>query len=168
MEKLDQLARVLGIIVTSELSLVSRPLEKGRPSRLKGNKMTTMTKLARKEAKIHADRYAIEATENYFSSRRGVWFIKDLDHVLIYNNNPYNLLEVRQHELKRIEAELKEIGMKVVARGEAGEPLLGTKELYTQTLLVECGEDRIDDVYQIVGRAAGAAHRELCAALSKK
>jgi transcriptional regulator with XRE-family HTH domain len=151
MDKLDQLARVLGAVITAEVSLVPRPLEKGRPSQTKVEK----PKMKKHQAQEWADHYAQDAHSNYFSSRRGVWYLDDLDCLLIYNNNPWSVDEsIRDREMKRIERRLKEIGIKTLARGTGGEG-------YTVSLLIDCSRDRLDQVVHIGQEAAEWAYGEV-------
>ena len=165
MDKLDQLAKVLGVMVTPEVSQVPLPLEKGRPSSEGKDTMElTTTALSKKEAKDTADFFATEATEKHMESRRGVWYIVDLNLLIVYNNNPFQIdPKIRSREMKRIELGLRKIGIRVLASGQAGDKLWGCDDLYTQTLLLDCGEDRKAEVCQIVDKEASQARQEVIA-----
>ncbi len=143
MDKLDQLARVLGVAVTSEVSLVPRPLEKGRPTVVREKH-----EMNRREAQRWAECFAQDAHDKHFSSRRGVWHIEDLDCLLLYNNNPYASDDsIRPREMKRIERRLKEVGIKILARG-------ASECNYTVSLLLDCSQDRMPQVVTIAEEEA--------------
>ena len=144
MDKLDQLARVLGVTVSSgDISLIPRPLEKGRPKQKKEIKMT------RKEAQKWADYFANDFGENHFESRRGVWHIEDIDCLLLYDNNPYaNDADRRPRQMKEITKRLKKAGIKTLACG-GSEDEVHEGEPYTVSLLLDCSRDRMDEVIEI-------------------
>lgn len=165
MDKLDQLAKVLGVTITSEeVSPTPRPLEKGRPSQ---KVRKTMDKKAAQEC---ADYYAQDAFENYFESRRGVWYLKDVDCLLLYNNNPYQIdPSIRPKEMKRIEKRLKEVGVATLARGEGGNTVNGDSEQsYSMTLLLDCSRDRMDEVIAIAKEETSKGMAEVDAILSNR
>lgn len=148
MEKLDQLARVLGVTVSSdEISLVPRPLEKGRPKQKKETKMT------KQQAQKYADAYANDAHDNYFESRRGIWYFEDLDCLVLYDNNPpANDDELRPKIMKLIQSRLKKVGIKTLACGGSDEKL-SNGDPYTVTLLLDCSRDRKNEVIEIATEA---------------
>ena len=150
MDKLDLLAKVLGVTVTSEVSQVKRPSTKGRPRKKKDGEMDTKTKPTKRELEGLACRAAKNAFENEFSSRRGVWFFEDWDLVVIFNNNPFTDRSFRARELRMLVKELKTLGIRTIARGQFGDSLENSEELYTQTLVLDCGEDRVQDVVNVV------------------
>lgn len=157
MGKLDRLASVLGIIVTSDVSLVPRPLVKGRPPKkpIRRKKMDVTT------AKRWADHYAKDAFTNHFSSRRGVWHIQDLDCLVVYNNNPFGVTSIRPREMQMIQDGANELGIATLARGEGGDVLNNCQDRYTATLLLDCGSDRLNEVVSIVQTAADWAVKEI-------
>lgn len=144
MDKLDQLARVLGVTVhLDEISRVPRPLEMGRPKQRKEKKMT------KQEAQKWADYFANDACENHFESRRGVWHIEDLDCLLLYDNNPYaNDASRRPKQMKAIKERLKKVGIKTIACGGSKEEV-HEGESYTVSLLLDCSQDRMNEVTEI-------------------
>ena len=150
MDKLDQLATVLGVTVTQEVSQVKRPSAKGRPPKRKVDEMQTTLRVNKRELESLASRAAKAAFEEEFSSRRGVWFYEDLNVVVVFNNNPFNDASVRPKELRSLTIELKKLGIKIVALGQYGDTLENCEEQYTQTLVLNCGEDRVQDVVNIV------------------
>lgn len=146
--KLDQLAKVLGVTVTSELSTVPLPSEKGRPKKRKNKVQTIETKQT--EYQSLADHYAREAHQNHFEGRRGVWRI-DADFVIYYNNNPYSSFpEARERENELIEKTLRKEGIKTIAKGQFGAPIADSNELYTTALLLQASGDDIHIVSKIV------------------
>lgn len=152
MDKLDQLARVLGVTVHSdEISLVPRPLEMGRPKQRKEIKMT------KQEAQKLADYFANEAGENYFENRRGVWHIEDIDCLLLYDNNPYqNDPARRPKQMKAIQSQLKKVGIRTLACGGSKDKLPDGNP-YTVSLLLDCSQDRMDEVIEIAQEAVKKA-----------
>lgn len=151
MEKLDQLARVLGVTVSSgEISKVPRPLEKGRPKQRKEIKMT------RQQAQKWADYFANDACENHFECRRGVWHIADIDCLLLFDNNPYaDDADRRPRQMKAITKGLKKAGIKTLACGGSQE--VHDEQSYTVSLLLDCSQDRIDEVIEIAQGAVQTA-----------
>lgn len=159
MKKLDQLAIVLGaVVVTKGVSLVPRPLKKGRPFQKRKSLMT------KEQAQHLADFYAQDAFDSAFQSRRGVWHIEDMDCLLLYNNNPYEGDDSkRPNEMKRIEARLQKIGIKTLARGASArgaskDKIDGGDAPYTVTLLLDCSDDRIHEVSEIVDQVTMASN----------
>ncbi len=156
MAKLDQLAAVLGVYVTSQqVSTFPRPLEKGRPRKhVKGNE-----KMHKNRAQFLANLYAGEAFRNHFSSRRGVWHTEHIDCLLVFNNNPFEVDEsVRPREMKRLEKRLKAAGIKTLARGVGGDKATPS---YTATLLLDCSRDRMQEVIDIARQEAETAIAEI-------
>lgn len=157
MGKLDRLAGILGVSITSDVSLVPRPLAKGRPQK-KQNRRNKMDAAA---AKKRADHYAEDAFRNHFPSRRGVWHIEDLDCLVVYNNNPFRVPDIRPRELQMIKDGLGLLGIETLAEGEGGDPLTNSQERYTATLLLDCSSDRMDEVVSVIQNAADWAVNEM-------
>ncbi len=158
MDKLDQLASILGVTVISEVSLVPRPLEKGRPVTTKKEKPKMNAQLAQK----FADGLAEDAYENHFSSRRGIWHIADIDCLAIYNNHPYGKdASARPRELSRIKKRLAAVGIKTLAMGSGGSTDGGDGQRYTVTLLLDCSVDREDEVVAIAQEETEKTTEEL-------
>lgn len=87
-----------------------------------------------------------------------------LNLLVVFNNNPFQIdSKIRSREMKRIELGLRKIGIRVLASGQAGDKLWGCDDLYTQTLLLGCGEDRKEEVCQIVDKEASQARQEVIA-----
>ena len=105
MDKLDLLAKVLGVTVTSEVSQVKRPSTKGRPRKKKDGEMGHTFK---------------------------------------------RIEQANARELRMLVKELKTLGIRTIARGQFGDSLENSEELYTQTLVLDCGEDRVQDVVNVV------------------
>lgn len=160
MDKLDRLATVLGVTVTREVSQVKRPSVKGRPPKRKVDEMQTLLRADKRELEGLACRAARAAFDDEFSSRRGVWFYEDLNVVVIFNNNPFNDASIRPKELKLLVKELKKLGIKTLARGQYGDILKNSEERYTQTLVLDCGEDSVQDVVNIVNEVGSLASWE--------
>lgn len=165
--KLDQLAKVLGLVVETEVSFVPRPLEKGRP--VKKEKKMSLARLPF-ELKLDAHSLAKEAYTEHFSSRRGVWNIEDLDCLFIFNNNPFYIdSKARPRELRRIIKRLRNAGIMVLARSSYGEGLVDCNEKYTVGILLDCSTDRMNEVADIVQEEAWRSRSEVTEfALSKK
>lgn len=159
MDKLDQLASVLGVTVTQQVSQVKRPSPKGRPPKRKGN-METKVKTSKREFEGLGYRAAKSAFEDEFSTRRGVWFYKDWGVVVVFNNNPFNDPAIRKKELNALVKELKKLGIKTIARSQYGDTLEDGKEKYTQTLVLDCDNERIHDVINAVDEIGSRASWE--------
>ncbi len=164
--KLDQLAKVLGVIVESEVSSIPLPPDKGRPK----EKEMLIRIRSRSEAKEIADHFANDAALNHFSSRRGVWHLESYDRLLfIYNNNPWAIdPQIRIRELARVRRRLNDCGIKILAEGCSSEEWEhgDFKEAYTKGFLLACGEDRQDEVESIVWQEAGRAREEVQSLIS--
>jgi transcriptional regulator with XRE-family HTH domain len=144
--KLDQLAKVLGVTVTSELSSVPLPSEKGRPKKTKVQAIETK----QSEYQRLADYYAREAHQNHIESRRGVWRI-DANLVVYYNNNPYiSFPKAREKENELIEKTLRKERIKTIAKGQFGDTIADSNELYTTVLLLKARGDNMEVVSKIV------------------
>lgn len=91
-----------------------------------------------------AQKFAMDANENHFSSRRGIWFIEDKGVLCIYNNNPYEgFPDQRDKEVAAFRERLKEAGIKELAY--ATYPFDGDEYPgYTYAQIIDAGEDRMD------------------------
>jgi len=134
---LDKLAEVLGLEFTMGVQKLPRRSPMGRKPRKEGKMHGTPGDLQRL-----AKALAKDAHTNYFSSRRGVWFVEDSDVLCLYNNNPYaDYPTLRDDELTEFRRRMKEEGLKELAYATyppEGEEAAG----YTYALLIDCGEDR--------------------------
>ena len=157
MDKLDQLAKVLGISVVQVDSQVKRPSTKGRPRKGKVEKMQKSVSFTKKDYEGLAHRAARDAFEDELSTRRGVWFYEDWGVLVVFNNNPFNDTSVRRKEIATLVRELKKIGVKTIARGQYGDMLDDGKERYTQTLVLDCANDRLQEVVDLVDEIGSAA-----------
>jgi len=147
MEKLDRLAGVLGVSIQFDgVSLVPRPLEMGRP------KQKERAKMDKKRAQQLADGFADDAFKNFFSSRRGIWHIEDVDCLLFYDNNPWeNAPSVRPKQIEDLKRRLKGAGIKLLASGGSNETwdAGGKREPYSISLLLDCSVDRFNEVKEL-------------------
>jgi transcriptional regulator with XRE-family HTH domain len=143
---LDKLAEVLGLEVTVTVQRTRKPSPKGRK---KGKTMKTL--LDRTELQRLAGNLAEDAHENHFSSRRGLWYLDDVEAVCLYNNNPYAFDDtLRDRETKVLRKKLAAAGYKQLAYQTY--PLPGEEgEGYTYALILQAGEDdmaAISDLFQ--------------------
>jgi transcriptional regulator with XRE-family HTH domain len=157
MDKLDQLAKVLGVSVIQEVTQVKRPPVKGRPRKGKADKMQASVSFTKRDYEGLAHRAARDAFENELSTRRGVWFYEDWGLLVVFNNNPFNDTSVRRKEIAALVRDLKRAGIKSIARGQYGDTLDDGKEKYTQTLVLECGNDRLQEVVDLVDEIGSVA-----------
>lgn len=163
MDKLDQLARVFGLVVTPEVSSVPLPLEKGRPnSKTKDQKMMMKERqiFSKTQAYDVAVQVAEKAVAEYFSDRRGVLNLQSIGVLAVYNNNPFHDPTIRPREISRLTERLAAIGISVLAQGYAGEKLKNLEEKYSTALVLDCGEDRMSEVIEIVDQCGGEANDE--------
>lgn len=94
--------------------------------------------------------YAEEAAEHNFESRRGVWYIEDLDCLLLYDNNPYaNYPDVRPRQMRVLQERFEKVGIKTLACG-GSEDEVHEGQSYTVSLLLDCSQDRMDEVMEIL------------------
>ena len=104
--------------------------------------------MMKKEAQHWADYFAQDANEKHFESRRGVWYIEDLDCLLLYDNNPYSSDPTRRpREMRQIRKRLKAAGIETLACGGSRDD--DDVEPYTVSLLLDCNSDRIEEVCDI-------------------
>jgi transcriptional regulator with XRE-family HTH domain len=160
MQKIDQLAKVLGLVVSSEVTL-RKSVERGRPKMLK----EVSKKLSRLERVELADQMSDKAHNEWFSDRRGVAYLSSYGLLFAYNNNPWaDGPKYRRSELERVKARLKSIGIKILAEGQGSEKIEDQNyegEAYTIGWLLDCDEDRTDEVLQIIAEEAGNTRKEL-------
>ena len=149
LDTLDKLADVLGLEVTTTVPSVKRPAPKGR----RPTKEKSMIAIAKRQPnwKDHARLLAMDAHENHFESRRGVWFVEDLGVLCIYNNNPYCAESPlnRDEETKRFLKSMKAAGIKKLAYETyplPGNEEDGGKPGYTYAMILDAGLEKMDFV----------------------
>lgn len=163
MDKLDQLAKVFGLVVTPEVSSVPLPLEKGRPNTKTKDKVSMLKErkaLSKEQAHDLAVRVAEKAFSDYFPDRRGVLNLQSIGVIAVYNNNPFHDPTIRPRETKRLTERLAGIGIHVLAQGFGGEKLQNSDEKYTAALVLDCDEDRMSEVLDIVDECGWEAKEE--------
>ena len=69
--------------------------------------------------------------------------------------------------MKRVQKRLKEQGIETLAMGQGGDKLKGSDDFYTATLVVDCGEDRMAEVVDVVDEYASQAMMEIRAVIAK-
>jgi hypothetical protein len=85
-----------------------------------------------------AELCAKDAFDNYFPSRRGIWYFEDLDVLVFYDNNPYDndpLYMRRMDELCQYRHALNEAGLEELGFGT-------TEDGYSYALVIDAGRDR--------------------------
>jgi hypothetical protein len=103
---------------------------------------------------------AKDAHENYFPSRRGIWYFADVDKLCIYNNNPYaGHPQLRDEETAAIREWLAAKGIRELAY--ATYPDAG----YTYAIIIDASEDMEDEIVEgceeIVGQSIRRVYAEL-------
>lgn len=169
MQKLDQLATVLGVSVQSEVSM-KKAVDRGRPRKKENQAMLTKLRTKR-EMKACADYFAEKANTEYISDRRGVMHLESYDLVFVYNNNPWQAgVQYRRREMKRVEERLKNLGIEILARGSSPEEegASSVQEPYTVGLLLACGQDRQLEILDIVNEEGSRASAEVRIATQRK
>ena len=144
LDLLDKLADALGLQVVVTVQMTQRPSKRGRKKKKEVvDKMKSPSywrKLAKNAAKV--------AGENYFSSRRGIWHLADLDVLCVYNNNPYAAdPTLRDKETAQFREWLKQQGIKELAYDvypEEGEEDAG----YTYAMLLDASQDRMQEIQE--------------------
>jgi transcriptional regulator with XRE-family HTH domain len=158
---LDKLADALGLEVFIGVQKIPRHSPKGRrPAR--GSQMTT--KMTKALWQTLADDLAKDAHENYFPSRRGVWFLPSEGALCLYNNNPYKDPMQRNEELAEFRDRMRAEGVKELAY--ATYPPEGREGAgYTYAMLIDAGKERMnwvaDTMMRIVQRAIADRDRSI-------
>src|SRR5262249_8078751 len=110
---LDKPADALGLEIIINVQKVPRPSPRGR-RRVKEKEM--ITKKTRASWQSLAGILARDAHENYFSSRRGVWYLEDERVLCLYNNNPYEQFPaLRDQELAEFRRRMRTEGFEELA-----------------------------------------------------
>ena len=106
-----------------------------------------LRKLDRRYAGV-ASRYAWDAYENHFASRRGIMGTPYENVLVLYNNNPFAAGEdKREGETERIRARLTESGMRELAY--AIYPTGGDSAGYTYAMVIRA-DGKVDELRTIV------------------
>jgi transcriptional regulator with XRE-family HTH domain len=134
---LDKLTRLLGLELVCTVQQVPRPTPRGRkkPGAKKPEQRKAMMK--KQDWTQFAKVCAADAHENWFESRRGTWYIKDLDVVVLYNNNPYaQYPTLRDEELAEFLSRLRAEGIQELAYATYPE------DGYTYAMVIDASRDR--------------------------
>ena len=141
LDVIDKLADVLGLQLIHTVQKTRRPTARGRKP--KGLPMSTTAK--RPDWKRLARSAAADAGENFFSSRRGIWWISDAGALCLYDNNPFNDFvpgtgsAQRDRIFSKLRSYLNENGHKELA--SAAYPDDGGDAGYTFVMLVVGNEE---------------------------
>jgi len=143
---LDSLADVLGFQVTPSVQRIPLPRKRGRQRKVeKMNQAPVMRKQVLKEL---AEACAKDAHQNFFSSRRGIWFFSDEGVLCLYDNNPYaNDSKLRESEFQRLLQALKRQGILELGFATFGDD--PNFPDYTYAMIVDAGEDQENLVYEL-------------------
>jgi transcriptional regulator with XRE-family HTH domain len=139
---LDKLSDILGLEIITTVQRAQRPAPTGRKRKEKA--------MAVKQKKVDWQRaaygFALDAHENFFSSRRGVWYVEDVNALCFYNNNPYaKHPTLRDEEVAEFRRRLKSAGIKELAYATYPPP--GDESAgYTFAMIVDVGEDRMAEL----------------------
>jgi transcriptional regulator with XRE-family HTH domain len=141
---LDKLGAALGLVLTAPIQLTPRRQPRGRKPQ-KGKEMSTTPGSGPRQKfswPEFAEGCAKDACENHFPSRRGVWYIQDLNVLVIYNNNPYDRNPgLRDGEVAEFRRRLLAEGLKELAYATYPPP--GAEdEGYTFAMVIDAGRDR--------------------------
>ena len=141
LDLLDQLADVLGLKIVVTMQRVARPSRRG-PKPKGEKKMLVKTKVNWEVVAMGA---AKDASENNFSSRRGIYFFEDVNVLCVYNNHPYGSEPLtkqtrRDKETADFRCWLKQQDIKEL--GYATYPETGEDAGYTYAMLLDAGADR--------------------------
>jgi transcriptional regulator with XRE-family HTH domain len=139
LDLVDRLADVLGLQIVVTVQRTHRPLRRG-PKPKKEEPMTRATGW-----KWCAEKFARDAHENHFPSRRGVWYLQGLCKLCVYNNNPYaQHPDRRDEETAAFRAWLRANGIKELAY--ATYPMTGESAGYTYAMILDAGAERQAEV----------------------
>jgi transcriptional regulator with XRE-family HTH domain len=140
---LDKLADVLGLEIITTVQRAQRPAPTGRKRK---EKKAVAVKLKKADWQRTAYMCAADASENFFPSRRGVWYLEDLGALCFYNNNPYDLYpRRREEEVAEFRKRLKSAGIRELAYATYPPP--GEEDAgYTFAMIVDAGQDRAEEL----------------------
>jgi hypothetical protein len=112
--------------------------------------MTSNGKKSDRDWDAFAFECALDAHENHFPDRRGVWHITDWDVLVVYNNNPYcGDPTARDRETNVIRERLAANGIKELAY--ATYPPEGKESAgYTYAMVLDARGDQMDWVIETV------------------
>lgn len=140
LDVVDRLADVLGLQIFVTVQRTARPTRRGPKPKLE----KPMTKPATNWRTL-AEVAACDACENYFPSRRGIWFLEDVNKLCVYNNNPYaKHPDLRDEETSAFRDWLQANGIKELAY--ATYPAAGEDAGYTYAMILDAGADREAEV----------------------
>ena len=136
LDSVDKLADVLGLRIVVTVQKAARPVRRG-PKRKQTKSVTrTETNWA-----LVARTFAADAHDNYWSSRRGIWYLEDVNKLCIYNNNPYaNYPNLRAEETAAFRDWLKVNDIKELAY--ATYPATGECAGFTYAMIINAGAER--------------------------
>ena len=103
-----------------------------------------------------ASSLAADAFNDWFSTRRGVWFVEDMGVLCVFNNNPYaKHPNLRDCETEAFRGQMKNAGIEVLAYTTY--PSVGARDAgYTYAMLLDAGEEKkgfvIDAMNEIVAQ----------------
>jgi hypothetical protein len=115
--------------------------------------------------KVTAMAMAMDAAENYFSSRRGVWKIENRKYCFLYDNNPYtNYPDRRAEEWAEFRRHMEEAGIEELAFVEYPPPLPdqppSDDDGYTWGMLI--GTEDIEWIISTFGRVLQESDDDYC------
>jgi transcriptional regulator with XRE-family HTH domain len=132
LDSIDKLANVLGLELIQTVSQTPRPSARGRKQKELPMIALPDTKATLREL---AKELAVDANENHFESRRGVWSLDVFGALVVYNNHPYSGdKSARPAETERLRAVLSREGYQEMSYAE-------TDDGYTFAMLVDPGID---------------------------
>ena len=101
--------------------------------------------------KTLASALAIDAYENHFSSRRGVWFLEDVGVLCLFNNNPYAADPgMRDKETAKFRAAMEGAGIEELAY--ATYPREGEDAGYTYAMILDADRDKTKFVSDMMAK----------------
>jgi len=152
LDVLNRMADVLGLQIVVTVQKAHRPSKPG-PKPKGEKKMVAKTKQSKADWERLAWYAAKDAQEKNFSSRRGIYFFKDVGVLCVYNNNPYGDEPLskqtrRENETAAFRRWLNKEGIKELAY--ATYPDIGEQAGYSYAMLLDAGYDREAEVKEVM------------------
>jgi transcriptional regulator with XRE-family HTH domain len=161
---LDKLVDALGLEI--EIGVQKTPKKEPRGRRPAGGKQvagntTKRKRMTKRQWKLLAYKCALDACENHFPSRRGIWFFEDVEVLCLYNNNPWeDHPELRANETREFRRRMKEEGIKELAY-ETYPPEGQEDAGYTYAMIIDAGKEKEDWVAETMNAIVAKSYRKL-------
>jgi len=135
-----------------------KPSAKGRPPKKEKTEMSTPINFSQLEDSAAENKSSEMPSEKTSMEQIGDWSVEKTTSLVALSNNAFFDPIAVTSEIERIKARLKVIGIKVIVKAGCQ---------HTRKLLLDCANDRIQEVFKIVCEECLASRREFGAAGNK-